>query len=189
MSTSGSAIPWHDPQVGAAIRAMRRKEGRGKVDGSTRFTDDLELAGLLHVTLVLSHLPSARIRGIEIGAARSASGVVAVVIGADLPEVEAAGPDKPLAVGRVFYAGQPVAAVVAESEAAASDAAALVEVDFEPLPSVADPERAMQNGAPEVLEADAEGAEGDASMHGAATESESEPVERPRNVSSVATYK
>jgi CO/xanthine dehydrogenase Mo-binding subunit len=175
--------------VGAAIRGMRRKEGRGKVDGSTRFTDDLELAGLLHVKLVLSHLPSARIRGIEIGAARSAPGVVAVVIGADLPEVEAAGPDKPLAVGRVFYAGQPVAAVIAESEAAAWDAAALVEVDFEAMPAVVSPDQAMRGDAPEVREADAEGSEGDASMHGAATESESEPIQRPRNVSSVATFK
>src|SRR5450759_3579646 len=189
MSTSGSAIPWHDPQVRAAIRGMRRKEGRGKVDGSTRFTDDLELAGLLHVKLVLSHLPSARIRGIEIGAARSAPGVVGVVVGADLPEVEAAGPDKPLAVERVFYTGQPVAAVIAESEAAAWDAAALVEVDFEAMPAVTGPDQAMRDDAPEVREADAEGSEGDASMHGAATESESEPIQRPRNVSSVATFK
>jgi len=167
---------------------LRRKEGRGKVEGSTRFTADLDLPGLLHVQLVLSHLPSARIRGVETGAARSAPGVVAVVTGADLPDVEAAGPDKPLAVDRVFYAGQPVAAVIAESESAAADAAALVEVDFELLPFVADAERAMRDEAPIVLEAGADGSEGDASMHGAATESESEPVQRPRNVSSVATF-
>ena len=168
---------------------MRRKEGRGKVDGSTRFTADLDMPGLAHVQLVLSHLPSARIRSIDVRAARAAPGVLAVVIGADLPDVEAGGPDKPLALDRVFYAGQPVAAVVAESEAAAADAAALVEIDFEPLPSVADPEQAMRESAPEVLGADAGGAEGDASMHGAATESESEPVKRPRNVSSVANFK
>ncbi len=168
---------------------MRRQEGRGKVTGSTRFTADLDLPGLLHVQLVLSHLPSARLRSIETAAARSAPGVVAVVTGADLPEVEAAGPDKPLAVERVFYAGQPVAAVIAESEAAAADAAALVEVDFEPLPAVANPDQAMRDDAPEVLEAGAEGSEGDASMHGAATESESAPLKRPRNVSSVATFR
>jgi CO/xanthine dehydrogenase Mo-binding subunit len=170
-------------------RGLRRKEGRAKVDGSTRFTADLDMPGLAHVQLVLSHLPSARIRSIDVSAARSAPGVLAVVTGAELPDVEAGGPDKPLAVDRVFYAGQPVAAVVAESEAAAADAAALVEVDFESLPTVADPEGAMREGAPLVLEAAADGAEGDASMHGAATESESEPVTRPRNVSSVATYK
>jgi CO/xanthine dehydrogenase Mo-binding subunit len=168
---------------------LRRKEGRGKVDGSTRFTADLDLPGLMHVQLVLSHLPSARIRSIDVRAALAAPGVLAVVTGADLQDVEAAGPDKPLAVERVFYTGQPVVAVIAESEAAAADAAALVEIDFESLPSVANPQQAMLDDAPEVLEADAEGSEGDASMHGAATESESEPVQRPRNVSSVATYK
>ncbi|HVS49872.1 MAG TPA: molybdopterin cofactor-binding domain-containing protein, partial [Candidatus Dormibacteraeota bacterium] len=175
--------------MAAGIRGMRRLEGRGKVDGSTRFTADLDLPGLLHVQLVLSHLPSARIRSCEVGAARSAPGVVAVFTGADLPEVEAAGPDKPLAVGRVFYAGQPVVAVIADSETAAADAAALIEVDYETMPVVAGPDQAMRDDAPEVLEAGAEGSEGDASMHGAATDSESEPLERPRNVSSVASYK
>ncbi len=168
---------------------MRRQEGRGKVDGSTVFTADLDLPGLLHVQLVLSHLPSARIRGVDTGAARSAPGVVDVVTGADLLEVEAGGPDKPLAIDRIFYAGQPVAAVVAESESAAADAAALVELDLEELPVVAGPDQAMKTGAPEVLEAGATDSEGDASMHGAATESASESVERPRNVSSVASYK
>ncbi len=152
-------------------RGLRRKEGRGKVDGSTRFTADLEMPGLAHVQLVLGHLPSARIRSIAVEAARSVPGVLAVVTGAEMPDVEAGGPDKPLAVDRVFYAGQPVVAVVAESEAAAADAAALVEVDLEPLTTVADPEQAMGEGSPEVLEANAEGAEGDASMHGATTES------------------
>jgi CO/xanthine dehydrogenase Mo-binding subunit len=175
--------------VVANSHEMRRQEGRGKVDGSTRFTADLELPGLLHVQLVLSHLPSARIRSIDVTAARSAPGVVAVVTGADLPEVEAAGPDKPLAVDRVFYAGQPVVAVVAESEAAAWDAASLVEVDFDALPLVADPDQAMREGAPEVLEPDAEGSEADASMHGAASDAESTTVQRPRNVTSVAAFK
>jgi CO/xanthine dehydrogenase Mo-binding subunit len=167
---------------------MRRQEGRGKVEGSTRFTADLDLPGLLHVQLVLSHLPSARIHSIDLTAARSAPGVVAVVTGAELPEVEAGGPDKPLAVDRVFYAGQPVVAVVAESEATASDAASLVEIEFDVLPPVVAPDQAMKEGAPEVLETDAEGSEGDASIHGAATESESTTVRRPRNVSSVASF-
>jgi len=175
--------------MAANSQGMRRQEGRGKVDGSTRFTADLELPGLLHVQLVLSHLPSARIRSIDVTAARSASGVVAVLTGADLPEVEAAGPDKPLAVDRVFYAGQPVVAVVAESEAAAWDAASLIEVDFDALPLVADPDQAMREGAPEVLEPDAEGSEADASMHGAASDAESTTVQRPRNVTSVAAFK
>ena len=175
--------------MGANGRGIRRQEGLGKVAGSTRFTADLEMPGLLHVHLVLSHLPSALIRGIETAVARAAPGVVAVVTGQDLPEVEAAGPDKPLAVDRVFYAGQPVAAVIAETEAAAEDAAALLEVDFDPLPTVAGPDEAMRPDSPEVLEAGAEGSEADASIHGAASSSESEPVQHPRNVSSVASFR
>ena len=97
----------------------RRLEGREKVSGATRFTADLELPGLLHVQLVLSHLASAEIKSIDRTAARSVPGVLDVVIAADLPEQEVAGPDQPLAAGRVFYAGQPVAAVIATSEAAA----------------------------------------------------------------------
>jgi CO/xanthine dehydrogenase Mo-binding subunit len=170
-------------------RGMRRQEGRGKVDGSIQFTGDLDLPGLLHVQLVLSHLASARVRGVDVGAARSVPGVVDVVTGADLPEVEAGGPDKPLAVDRVYYAGQPVAAVIADSETAAADAAALIVVDLEELPPVGSAEQAMRKDAPEVLEANAEGSEGDASMHGAATDAESGSVERPRNVSSVAAFK
>src|SRR6202158_2422503 len=169
MSTRDPSRPprsWHHRPMAIGGRGVRRKEGRGKVDGSTRLTAGLQMPRLAHVQLVLSHLPSARIRSIDVSASRAAPGVLAVVTGADLPDVEAGGPDKPLAVERVFYAGQPVAAVVAESEAAAADAAALVEVDFEPIQPVADPEQAMRDSAPEVLEANADGAEGDGSMHG-----------------------
>ncbi len=168
---------------------MRRLEGRGKVDGSTQFTADFDLPGLLHVQLVLSHLPSARIRGIDVSSARSAPGVVDVVTGDQLPEVEAAGPEKPLAVERVYYAGQPVVAVIAETATAAADAAALVDVDYELLPVVSDAESAMRSDSTEVFEAGTEGSEGDASMHGAATDAESEPVQKPRNVSAVAAFK
>src|SRR6266568_1378927 len=109
----------------------RRQEGGEKVTGATRFTADIELPGLLHVHLVVAHFASARIRGVETAAARSLPGVVDVITGRDLPELERAGPDLPLATDRVFYTGQPVVAVVAETEAIAADAAALVEVDYE----------------------------------------------------------
>ena len=121
----------------------RRLEGAEKVAGTTQFTADLELPGLLHVQLVLSHLGSARIRGIDTTAARSVPGVIDVVTGADLPSVSAPSPEKPLAVGRVFYVGQPVVAVIAESATAASDAAVLVDIDYETLPVTVDAEAAM----------------------------------------------
>src|SRR5579864_1800783 len=91
---------------------LRRQEGAEKVTGATQFTADIELAGMLHAHLVLSHLASARIRGIDTRAAREVAGVVDVLTGADLPDLGMAGPDRPLATDRVFYAGQPVAAVL-----------------------------------------------------------------------------
>src|SRR5437868_13605337 len=69
-------------------RGRRRQEGGEKVTGATRFTADLELAGLLHVQLVVSQAPSARIRGIETSAARSAPGVIDVITSRELPETD-----------------------------------------------------------------------------------------------------
>ncbi len=169
----------------SAPRGLRRKEGVEKVRGATRFTADLQVPGLLHVQLVLSPYASARIRRIDVSAARGAPGVVDVITGRDLPGLDPASPDAPLAADRVFYAGQPVAAVVAESEVAGSDAAALVEVEYEELAPVADATRAMTADAPVVLE-ESESASGeDASLHGASTASTSSSEERPPNVSDI----
>jgi CO/xanthine dehydrogenase Mo-binding subunit len=164
----------------------RRLEGAAKATGLTRFTADLEVAGLLHVHLVLSHQASAMIRNVDVSAARSAPGVVDVITGADLPELELAGQDMPLALERVFYAGQPVAAVIAESEAAAADAAGLVEVDYEELPVVADAQAAMRDNAPLVIQDTGGPDEDQAGIHGASTADESAPVDRPRNVTDIA---
>jgi CO/xanthine dehydrogenase Mo-binding subunit len=79
--------------------------------------------------------------------------------------------------------------VIATSEAAAHDGAAAVEVDYEPLPVVSDPEAAMRDGSPEVMDVEEEADEADASMHGAGGGGETEPADRPRNVSSVASVK
>ena len=176
-----------DPPVGASNGGMRRQEGAEKVTGATRFTADLELVGLLNVQLVLSPFASARIGRIEVSAARRMPGVVDVVTGADLPDTGAAGPDRPLARDRVFYAGQPVVAVIAATEAEAIDAAAAVQVDYDELPGAFEPESAMRDDAPLTLEKDEEADEGTASIHGAATGNESEPEDHPRNVSDVAT--
>jgi len=173
--------------VGVIGQGRRRHEGGDKVAGATRFTADVEMAGMLYVQVVLSHLPAARITRIDAAAAAAAPGVVRVFTGADLP-TGAAGPDRPLAADRVFYTGQPVVAVIASSEAAAADAAALVEVDLDPLPALVDAETAMADGAPAVLEAVEEVSEEDAAIHGAATSSESEPAQRPPNVTAVASF-
>src|SRR4029077_15722976 len=115
-----------------------RQEGAQKATGAPRFPADLELPGLLHVQRVLATTASAGIRSIDTAAAREVRGVVDVVTGADLPELETAGPDLPLAVDRVFYSGQPVAAVVAETAEAAEDAASLVTVEYDDTEAVTD---------------------------------------------------
>src|SRR5947208_867678 len=136
------------PVIGVA---HRRLEGGTKVTGATRFTADLELPGLVHARLLLSPLPAARIARLDLEAARGAPGVLAAVGGEDLPDLLVAGPDLPLARERVFYTGQPVVAVVAESEAQAADAIELVDVEYESLPAAIDPLEAMADGAPVVL--------------------------------------
>ncbi len=168
-----------------ARAGKRRQEGAEKVTGATRFTADLDLPGLLHVQLVLSPAASGRISRIDVEAARSVPGVVDVVTGEDL-NVHGAGPDRPLARGRVFYAGQPVVAVVAESEAAAVDAAALVALEVDDASPVTDPVAAMNERSPLVLDVEEDANDEDASLHGASAAADEAPEERPRNVSGVA---
>jgi CO/xanthine dehydrogenase Mo-binding subunit len=170
-------------------RSLRRLEGGDKAAGITRFTADLQLVGLLDASLVLSHLPSARIRSIDSTAARAVPGVVDVVTGADLGRLSVAGPEQPLAVDRVFYAGQPVAAVVGESESAAWDGAAHVQVDYEALPAVIDAELAMREDAPLVLDSGEAVNDDEASIHGGSTGSEDSHAPRPRNVTAISDLK
>src|ERR1700759_490959 len=112
----------------------RRDSGR-KVRGATRFAADIDVPGLLHARLVLSHEAHAMISSIGTEAALALPGGVAVLTAADLPLVATGRgrPYEPLAREEVVYAGHPVALVVAESETAAEDGAELVEVDLGPL--------------------------------------------------------
>ena len=168
---------------------MRRQEGAEKVTGATRFTADLEVPGMLHAQLVLAHVANARIRGVDDAGARSVPGVVAVVKAGDLARLNSAGPDAPLARDRVFYAGQPVVAVVAETQAAAADAAALVAVDYDEQAPVVDPQKAITDASAPVLEEGESADEEDASMHGAAAAADEPSEAKPRNVSAVAHIK
>ncbi|MFN8634501.1 MAG: xanthine dehydrogenase family protein molybdopterin-binding subunit [Chloroflexota bacterium] len=131
-----------------------RVDGPEKVTGQARFGDDLTLYGLLHVRLVLGQYAHARIVKIDASEALKQPGVLAVLTAADLASLLKSPPTsrarEMLAVGETRYCGQPVAAVVAESEAAAEDAISLVEVEYEELPALLDPETALQPDAPTV---------------------------------------
>jgi CO/xanthine dehydrogenase Mo-binding subunit len=127
-----------------------RLDSEPKVRGTTRYAADIPLPGLLQARLVLAHEAHANIVAIQTEAALALPGVVAVLTAADLPIV-ASGQGRmyePLAREEVVYAGQPVALVVAETEALAADGVELVEVELEPLEPVLDLDRAARAGAP-----------------------------------------
>ena len=137
----------------------RVREDRRFVAGKGRFAADVALAGTRHVALVTSPHPAARIAGIDTAAALLLPGVhhvltgrelaaatVPLLAGLDTPKV----PRRPLAVDVARYAGEWVAAVVADTRALAEDAAELVHVDYEPLPFVLDGEEAYAPGSPPV---------------------------------------
>src|ERR1700687_672077 len=165
----------------------RRLDGIPKLRGETVFTQDLKPNGLLHIKLVLSTSPSATINAVDIADATHVPGVVAVLTNRDLAHADVAGPDQPLAGEKVYYVGQPIAAVAATSEAAAADGASRVVVDYGELPSVNDPLEAMKDGEAKVLHERSEGFD-DVATHGGG-DTETEPEVKPNNVSSVARQK
>jgi len=134
-----------------------RPDARDKATGSTRYSADLPVpVGTLEAVLVRSPLPHAEITGVLTEEARAASGVVAVVTAADLPDGLAGRRvrDMPLLARNVVrFAGEPVAAVLARSRRAAESAAVLVDVDYRELPAVVDPVAALGPGSPLVHDA------------------------------------
>jgi len=126
-------------------------EARAKLTGTALYVEDMFRPRMLHGALLGSPLPHARIVSIDTRAARALPGVRAVLTAADLPAVLIGHTfrDEPiLARGKVRYAGEPIAAVAAESVALAREALQLIDVEFEELPAVFDPEAAMAADAP-----------------------------------------
>jgi carbon-monoxide dehydrogenase large subunit len=131
-----------------------RTEDPALLTGAGRFVADVDLEGVLSVGYVTSTVASARLTGIDVADARSATGVVAVVTGADVP----VGPIPPmarswpaemarpvLATDVVRFVGEPIVAIVGESAAAVADALELVVVDYDPLTPVVRPDDAVED--------------------------------------------
>ncbi len=159
--------------VGAEVR---RKEDPRLITGSSTYVDDLKVPGMGVIALVRSPHPHATIVSIDKSAAEAMPGVLAVVTGDELAqfcgslaggsaeggsgeeanpiekeeEAESSPPIWPLARGKVRYVGEAVVAVVAESKYQAADAAEAVEVEYDVLDSITDPEAAMEDGAPQL---------------------------------------
>lgn len=151
LARAGSYIGEPLPRANAA----RLLAGRG------RYVDDIRLPRTVHAAFVRSPHAHARIVSIETAAAAAAPGVVRILTGAELAQLcrpyvgvlaHIAGmrsaPQYPLAVSRACWQGEPVVAIVAETRAQAEDAAQLVEIEWEPLATVTDPDTALDPGAP-----------------------------------------
>ena len=147
--------------MSSATRPTKRFEDHRLLTGAGSFLADIQLPEMLHAAVVRSPHAHALVRGVDISAAKSLTGVVAVVTGQDLigvleeisvgalwPDesilVLNAPPQPVLAGGRVCYVGQAVAMVVAESSELARDGLELVQVDYEPLPAILDPFDALK---------------------------------------------
>ncbi len=132
-------------------KSVRRQDSPEKLTGRARFAGDLSFPGMLHARLVLSPYTHARIISIKSDEALAVPGVVAVYTSETLGMAKAHTASRlqaPLARNEVCWNGQPVAVVLAETEASAQDGADAVDVDYEPLPVIIDAEAALQPGAP-----------------------------------------
>ena len=143
--------------VGAKVK---RREDPSLIRGLGEYVDDVKLPGTLHVAILRSPHAHAKIKRIDSEAARQLAGVLAVHTGAELKDRIGTLPttaDNPtlripdhhvLAVDKVCYVGEPLAVVVAEDRYTAADAVDLIQVDYEPLPVVTDPEKSLAPDSP-----------------------------------------
>jgi CO/xanthine dehydrogenase Mo-binding subunit len=138
--------------------SLPRIDAAAKVTGTARFPGDIDIPGQAWLKIVFAGFAHGRIKAVDVAAARSAPGVIAVLLAADVPvnEYGLIMPDQPVLCGvgstpqaeLVRWEADHVAFIVAESEAQANAAAKLVRVDYDPLPVVTDPRLAMQPDAP-----------------------------------------
>jgi CO/xanthine dehydrogenase Mo-binding subunit len=142
-------------------KRLPRHDAAEKIAGSTRFAGDLAYAGMLHARLVRSQMPSARLTRRDVSAAMRLPGVVAVLLGEDVPnnEISVDVPGQTIALGalrarmqilatdRVRFHGEPIALVIAEQEDALAAACEAVEIHYDELPVISEPEQALVEGA------------------------------------------
>ena len=147
------------PDLNVVGRSLERNDGMGHVTGRTTFAADRTFPRMLHLKVVRSPLHHALIRGVDLAGAQKVPGFVRALTHADVPHnvytilgLIGVEPEEEfvLAADRVRYKGEPIVAIVAETEAAALDAVARVRLDLEELPAVFDMDEALAPGAPVV---------------------------------------
>jgi CO/xanthine dehydrogenase Mo-binding subunit len=183
-------------QLNSVGRATRRQDAPDKLTGRARYAGDVSAAGMLHARLVLSPYAHARIVSIDTSAAGAVPGVQAVFTSETLGMANrdsSSRTQSPLAQKEALWCGHPVAIVLAETEAAAEDGAAAVDVEYEVLPAVMDPVAAMQPGSPlaRVQGKDTTSEIAGGGAHAAVAEEEVEDTQKEdlsQNVSDKAHY-
>jgi 4-hydroxybenzoyl-CoA reductase subunit alpha len=139
----------------------RRVDARAKVTGQTRFADDIFLPRMAHCKLLRSPHPHARVRKIDVSRALAHPGVYLVLTGKDLPIAYGILPvsqdEQALCVDHVRHVGDPVAAVIAREELTAFEALDLIDVDYDILATISDPEEALATPEPRIHEYGEEG--------------------------------
>ncbi|MEK7312562.1 MAG: xanthine dehydrogenase family protein molybdopterin-binding subunit, partial [Chloroflexota bacterium] len=157
--------------------------------GATHYASDLQLPGMLHARLATSLHAHANLRGIEVEGALAVPGVVAVLTAKDMPDIAPSSRGHLLlARGRVIFAGQPLAVVLATSEAAAEDGAQQVVVDYEPLPAAITIDEALAENAPLVWPQGVPTGAGDAGAHGADIGSDAKSKRKASNVAGQESF-
>lgn len=134
-------------------KSVLRKDASEKVNGKAKYTNDFASPGMLYARMVVSPYGHAKITAIDTSAARTMSGVRAVLTGGRYPLVGEEIRDRPpIAADKVRYHGEPVAIVVADTPAQAKRAADMIKVSYQPLPVVNSPTQALLRNAPLVHE-------------------------------------
>lgn len=142
------ALPINE-QLNVVGKRTKRTDALQKVTGAAKYTADIQLPGMLYARFLRSPYPHARIKSIDLSEARAYPGVFAVqLVGAEVEGAQPAADKLPL----LRYAGQPIAAVAAESQLIANEAARLIKVQYEQMPFVVELDEARKEGAPLVYE-------------------------------------
>ncbi len=157
------ATPKTSPEIGGMGHSIKRKEDPRFIRGQGNYVDDVVLPGMLHMDIVRSPYAHAKIKKIDTAAALKVPGVLAVITGETLEKYKLhwmptlmSDTQMVLPTEKVMYQSQEVAAVIATDRYTAADGVEAVQVDYEPLPVVVDPWKAMEPGAP-VLRTDKPG--------------------------------
>jgi CO/xanthine dehydrogenase Mo-binding subunit len=173
--------------------SIPRPDGPEKVTGHVQYVADIKPKGLLHAKLLRSPHAHARIVSIDVSRARALPGVRAVLTAADIPELKRKAPTRAhavLAIDRVVFSGQPVAAVAADELAIAEEALDLIDVKYEVLPAAVDPLQSLKPGAPPVADAGTEADASEALAHSAVAMAKSDDAPaKAVNVSQTASVK